>query len=224
MVFNPTAFGLTLARWLGPRLSPGTQVCELGLGSGVLSILAGMRRAQVTGLDYNPHAVELTRANWQANGLDGAAGDFRHSNLFEGLGEADEARFDMVWSNPPVLPRLPGQLCPIEDRDGYEVAGADGRLVLDAVLGEAQKYLVPGGRVLTIATSLQGWEQTEARLKEWSTWTLLEEVDLALTDECGPECVAWWLEHTAEGETPRVFKRDGVWRHKVWFLEAIKSS
>ena len=43
MVFNPTRFGLNLAPLLADRVSPGATVCEIGIGSGVLCILAGMR-------------------------------------------------------------------------------------------------------------------------------------------------------------------------------------
>ena len=46
------------------------------------------------------------------------------------------------------------------------------------------------------------FDQTEALLEQWASWTLLEEVDLALTDECGPEYVAWWQAQTAEGGAP----------------------
>ena len=108
-------------------------------------------------------------------------------------------------------------------RDDFEVAGEGGRLVLDAVLTQAPAFLKPGGRILTIATSLQGQRETEALLNEhFPTWSYVEHLELALTDECGPPYIAWWLAQTEADGQRRVFQHDGdaTWWHDVWVLSA----
>ena len=52
-----------------PRLKPGLRVCDLGCGTGFLSILLLQRQREltVTGLDIQPEAVRLARlaaAGW----------------------------------------------------------------------------------------------------------------------------------------------------------------
>ena len=57
-------------------------------------------------------------------------------------------------------------------------------------------------------------------LNDVERFEIIKELELEVTDECGPDYIQWWLEQgTKEGEE-RVYKRDGKWLHKVWFLEA----
>ena len=221
MVFNPTRFGLNLAPLLAERIEPETNVCEIGIGSGVLCILAGLLGARVTGLDINPQAVHMTRRNWARNQLPQQNGRFMQSKVFGALSESDRESFDLVWSNPPLLPQLDSADQQIRDRDGYEIAGDQGRRVLDGVLDGAQPWLKPGGRVVTIATSVQGWAATGALLaNRWSQHEIIRELELELTSECGPAYINWWQSEQAKDGEERIYKRDGKWLHKVWFLEA----
>ena len=221
MVFNPTRFGLNLAPLIAERIKPGTKVCEIGIGGGVLCILGGLLGANVTGLDINAQAVHMTRRNWARNDLPEGNGRFMQSQVFGALDATEAASFDLVWSNPPLLPQLDFVDQTIRDREGYEVAGEHGRQVLDGVLAPAQPWLRPGGRAVTIATSVQGWAATEELLKTaWSGYEIIRELELELTDECGPEYIKWWQSQDALDGQERVYQRDGKWLHKVWFLEA----
>ena len=58
-VFFPTDFGRNMGLLLREKLSSGERVCELGLGTGVLAVLAGLKGARVVGLDKNPSACLL---------------------------------------------------------------------------------------------------------------------------------------------------------------------
>lgn len=219
-VWSPTSFARSFAAHLAPRIQSGAAVLELGLGGGVLSILAGDRGADVTGLDINADAVRVTTENWAAHGLVVRADRFRQSDRFSSL--RDDERFDLVWSNPPVLPSLP-DVAATGTRDDFEVAGDEGRLVLDAMLEQSGAYLRDGGEILTIATSLQGWRETEARLQaHWASWDVVEHLELALTDECGPPYLAYWQKRTAQDGQRRVWQREGdaTWWHDVWILAA----
>ena len=162
----------------------------------------------------------MARRNWQRNGLPAKGARFHQSSMFSAL-DADSARFDLVWSNPPVLPLVDVIDQTVNDRDGFEVAGVDGRSVLDGMLSQAKGKLSPDGRMLTIATSLQGWRET-ARLLDsfWTSHTILMELELELTDECGPLYVDWWLaQEVLDGEA-RIYRQGHAWFHKVWFIEA----
>lgn len=220
MVFNPTSFGRNLAPLLAARIEPGMSVCEVGIGGGVLCILAGkLGAAHVTGLDINPHAVHMAGRNWARNGLPEERARFLESQVFSGLQGTE--RFDLVWSNPPVLPSIDTLDQTVVDRDGFEVAGDRGRAVLDGMLIGGRSRLKPSGRLVTIATSLQGWNETARLLEsEWGGYEILKTLELELTDECGPPYIDWWLGEEARDGEARIYERDGKWLHKVWFLEA----
>jgi methylase of polypeptide subunit release factors len=223
MVFNPTGFGRNLAPLIADRIRPSSDVCEVGIGSGVLCILAGLIGARVTGLDINPHAVHMARRNWRRNQLADSDARFMCSEVFSALASDPGQRFDLIWSNPPLLPRIDSVDQAINDREGFEVAGEHGRQVLDGVLGQAHKWLKPGGRAITIATSLQGWHDTERLLaRDWQSYQVLREIELELTDECGPPYIDWWLEQQANDGEERIYQQDGKWMHKLWYLEACK--
>lgn len=73
----PTVFGdglhpttATCLRVLSALVSPGTRVLDVGCGSGALSIVAARSGAIVTGIDVDPVAVDATRANASANGVE----------------------------------------------------------------------------------------------------------------------------------------------------------
>jgi methylase of polypeptide subunit release factors len=223
MVFNPTGFGRNLAPLIAAHIHPESAVCEVGIGSGVLCILAGLIGAEVTGLDINPHSVHMARRNWRRNQLPDDKARFLHSKVFSALATDPQQRFDLIWSNPPLLPKIDSIDQAIHDREGFEVAGENGRQVLDGVLGHAHEWLNPGGRAITIATSLQGWRDTEQLLeRNWQSYEVLREIELELTDECGPPYIDWWLKQQANDGEVRIYPQDGKWMHKLWYLEACK--
>lgn len=219
-VWRPTTFAQNFARHLAPLITPDLVALELGLGSGVLSILGAQLGADITGLDINPDAVQVTSQNWEGAGLPEKSDRFRISDRFTALQSHEQ--FDLIWSNPPVLPKLP-EIKATNDRNDFEVAGDHGRLVLDAVLTQSGALLRDGGQILTISTSLQGKAKTEALLDaHWGEWSYLEHLELALTDECGPPYIDWWLARTAEDGQERIYRRHGSWWHSVWIVSASR--
>lgn len=88
-----------------PRLKAGMRVCDLGAGTGLLSMLLLRRQQdlQVTAVEIQTEAARLAKKNIQENGLENRlrfqSGDLR---LREELPPAGS--FDLVVCNPPYFP------------------------------------------------------------------------------------------------------------------------
>jgi len=222
LVWAPTGFAQNMASHLAQIIKPGDQVLEIGLGSGVLAILAAKLGAErVTGLDINPQAIALSQDNWRNNGLEIAKADFRRSDLLQALDSADIGRFDLIFSNPPVLPDIDELTQAQNNRNDFEIAGIDGRKVLDTVLSKSSPYLKPDGHLLTIATSLQGWQGTETMLNTyWHQWDICQMITMELTDECKQPHIDLWQQREREDGQKRVYLQDDRYLHDIWFLRA----
>jgi 16S rRNA (guanine1207-N2)-methyltransferase len=70
---------------------------DLGCGWGPLALALGLLspKATVLALDVNERAVDLTRRNAAALGLQGVC-----ASTADGI--PDAVRFDLIWSNPPI--------------------------------------------------------------------------------------------------------------------------
>ena len=90
----------------GPAVPVGaTNLLDLGCGYGPIAVALARRApsATVWALDVNARAVELTRANAQALGLENLRALVVPDDPAAGVeGLPDDVRFDAVWSNPPI--------------------------------------------------------------------------------------------------------------------------
>lgn len=97
-VFPLGADTIDLANFL--TLPKGGQVCDLGCGSGALGLLMLQREPtlQMTAVDIDPVAVELTQKNYHVNGIQGQV-------LCENFGQSNLPvnYFDFMVSNPPYF-------------------------------------------------------------------------------------------------------------------------
>ena len=95
--------GDSLALGKFTQVRRGEQVCDLGCGSGVLSLLLLSREPSltVTGLELDESAAALAEENYRANALPGQVvlGDLRRVRELFLAGS-----FDLVVSNPPYFP------------------------------------------------------------------------------------------------------------------------
>lgn len=88
-----------------PRLRPGLRVCDLGCGTGLLSLLLLQRQARlrVTGIELQPEAAALAARAAAENGLDAQftvlPGDLRRVRTLLPAGGQD-----LVVCNPPYYP------------------------------------------------------------------------------------------------------------------------
>lgn len=117
---------------------------DLGCGWGAIALTLALRSpgATVWALDVNERALELTRRNAAALGLDGV-----RATTADGI--PDDVRFDLIWSNPPI--RV-------------------GKAVLHALLRTWLPRLSPTGVAHLVvqrnlgSDSLQRWVETELEM------------------------------------------------------------
>ncbi len=137
-------------------VTPGERFLEVGCGTGYISISMALRGAVVAGVDINPLAVALSRENAERCGIEGA--DFFESDLFSAV----TGTVDVIAFNPPYLPS--------EDimATGYDACwdgGPTGREVAQAFIAQCAQYLVPGGRVYLLQSSLCNPEKSQEELE-----------------------------------------------------------
>jgi SAM-dependent methyltransferase len=158
-------FGLDtalLARFLARAGLSGTRALDLCTGSGAHALLLAHAFQTVVGVDLNPRAIALSRANAALNSIDNAT--FAESDLYAGV----QGRFDLVVSNPPFV-AMP------EEARAWNMVGHGGMLGidltlsilegLDGCLGErGQAFIHTQGP--TIAGRCRLVEETRARLRE----------------------------------------------------------
>ena len=221
-VWMPATFSYRLGHLLVDYLKPGMRVLELGVGSGVLSIIAGLNGCQVVGLDISPEAIALTRHNWQLNGLDEAQADFRVSDLFSSLRSEEQGSFDFIWSNTSTLPGIPTKPRHHADYEAYGFAGLDGRIVLDAMIQSA-KWLRSGGYMITWATSRQNWAQTQQLMKAyWERSRVIASDEIPLSEYYKPFIEVWRTQEKNDG-VPRIFQKGDQWYERAYIIEGEKS-
>ncbi|MFI2644085.1 HemK2/MTQ2 family protein methyltransferase [Streptomyces sp. NPDC018610] len=130
-------------------LRPGSQVLDVGTGSGALALAAARRGAEVTAVDVSWRAVWTARLNARLARLPVRA---HHGNLF---GPVRGRSFDVILANPPYVP-APGARHAPRGRSRAWDAGSDGRVVLDRICREAPGLLRPGGVLLVVHSALSG--------------------------------------------------------------------
>lgn len=90
---------------------------DLGCGAGVLTVLLLQKlpEARAVGIEIQPEAAALCRANLAANGL-AARAEIRTGDLRERAVLPEAGTFDLVVANPPYFPEGSGYPAPDEKR------------------------------------------------------------------------------------------------------------
>jgi len=185
------------------------RVLDFGTGSGIVGIVCGLMGAtSVTLSDYSAIAAQVAAANARQNGLMNVVGV--QSDRFQ---QIPPTGYDLIISNPPVQPWLFTDLKQPDNRAqvaAWNEAGADGRLVLDALLTTARQFLVPGGRLITSSSSRHGHRQTRQLLEtHWShCWRQIYAAEHAiLPDYHGPYIKIWQHLQALDGDL-RIYQMD----------------
>ncbi|WP_037909261.1 HemK2/MTQ2 family protein methyltransferase [Actinacidiphila yeochonensis] len=140
-------------------IGAGSEVLDLGTGSGALAVCAARLGARVTAVDVSHRAVLCARLNAVLSRQRVAV---RRRDL---AAAGPAGRYDLVVSNPPYLP---GPL-PAPGRHGRARAwdgGPDGRALVDRACRSAATALRPGGVLLMVHSGMCGARATLARLAE----------------------------------------------------------
>ena len=129
-------------------LPRGATVCELGVGSGAISLALASERPDLTvvGTELSPDALKWAELNLKRFALPNVT--FLRGNLFEPVAGRT---FDLVAANLPYIPEGDRDKLPPNVRD-YEpaealFAGADGLDVIARALEQAPAFLKPSGRI-----------------------------------------------------------------------------
>ena len=130
-------------------LPHGAAVCELGAGSGAISLALASERPDLTvvGIELSRDALKWAELNLKKAALPNVT--FLHGDLF---GPVAGRRFDLVAANLPYIPEGDRGKLPPNVRD-YEpdealFGGADGLDVIARALEQSPSFLNPGGRIL----------------------------------------------------------------------------
>ncbi len=142
-VFSPMFEQVYVARTL--PLEATDTVLEIGVGSGVLSIMAAGTARRVTAVDLHARALAFAAFNRDLNGLTDRI-DLRQGSLFDPLDAG--AQFDVVLTNPPFEPVPPGATY-----FHHSAGGADGLEVVRAILANVDGHLLAGGRFAIVTWS-----------------------------------------------------------------------
>ncbi|MFF1411263.1 HemK2/MTQ2 family protein methyltransferase [Streptomyces sp. NPDC058289] len=157
-VYRPQGDTHLLAAALAQEdLGPGTDVLEIGTGTGALALHAARRGAAVTAVDVSWPAVVTARLNALRHHLPLHVlhGDFA---------KRTEGRcFDLVMTNPPYVPAPATSLPSYGPHRAWD-AGPDGRMVIDRVCDTAPALLRPGGVLLMVHSGMCGQKATVKRL------------------------------------------------------------
>lgn len=100
-VFNPKRLrtGEFFAAQLASAISPGSEVLDMGTGSGVCAVFAARHASRVVAVDINAAAVRCAAVNALLNDAERQI-EARHGDLFEPVAAE---RFDFILFNPPFV-------------------------------------------------------------------------------------------------------------------------
>jgi len=129
-------------------LPHGASVCELGVGSGAISLALASERSDLTviGTEISQDALKWARLNLKKLALSNVT--FLHGDLF---GPVAGRTFDLIAANLPYIPESDRVNLPPNVRD-YEppealFGGVDGLDFIARALEQSPAFLNPGGRI-----------------------------------------------------------------------------
>ena len=135
MIYEPAEDSYLLQKFV-KKLVKG-KVLDMGTGSGIQALSV---KGDVLAVDINAEAVKVCKDK----GL-----NCIESDLFENV----KGKFDWIIFNPPYLPEDEREP---EDSKLATTGGKKGDELLKRFLSEAKDYLLPGGKVLVLISSLTG--------------------------------------------------------------------
>ena len=132
---------------------------DLCTGSGIHALLASRHAGRALAVDVSPRAVAFTRFNAWLNGIDNV--EAAEGDLFAPVSE--ERKFALITANPPYNPEVS-----VPAGTDYASGGESGEEILERIVTEAPRRLVPGGyaQVITLLCHRRN-EPADVRLERW---------------------------------------------------------
>ena len=134
-------------------------VLDLCTGTGALALVAASCGASATAIDISRRAVLNVRLNALLNR---ERVRVLRGDLFEPVAGTE---FDVIVTNPPYVP-APDERLPDRGLERAWQAGLDGRVLIDRICASVADHLAPGGAVLIVQSTINGEEETCARLSD----------------------------------------------------------
>jgi release factor glutamine methyltransferase len=137
----------------GPLEQGALKICEIGTGCGNLCIALAkhLPQAQIVSMDISSSALSVANQNLRGHPDCSERIRFIQGDLLEAL-HPERAKFHLIVSNPPYVPAESWRDLPPEVRDHEpRIAlngGRRGTEILDRILTDAAKYLLPGGTLV----------------------------------------------------------------------------
>jgi len=159
-VYPPSEDSILLIRSFD--VAKGERILEIGCGSGIVSMHCALNGANVTCGDINRKAVALTKMNMKMNSL---TADVFETDLYSNV----SGRFDTIIFNLPYLP--------VEEKGDLALAwsgGKDGLGPLPRFIEEANRFLLPKGRLIVVVSSLMDRDALRNALHDHNVKVLSE--------------------------------------------------
>ena len=139
----------------------GAEVLDMGVGCGLLGVLAAQKASVVLAVDINPHAIRCAKMNSALNNVRGKMA-FLQADLFNALSK--NASFDLILFNAPYLPSEDSEAASWIGRSW--AGGASGRQVIDVFISQVHVHLKVNGRVLLMQSTLADVKETLHKFEE----------------------------------------------------------
>ena len=129
------------------KMSDNPRFCEIGVGSGCISIsiLHEVATASAVGADISAKALKIAKINAERHQVLGRF-ELKISDVFDNL--TDE-KFDLIVSNPPYIPRKDIENLQPEVRDFEPLNaltdGKNGLSIIEKIITDAPNFLKPNG-------------------------------------------------------------------------------
>ncbi len=129
-------------------IEPNDIVLDVGCGAGLATLIAASKARRVVSVDISHLAVRNTILNLRRNNL-GSNVSVIQSDLFRCL--SNSTKFSMIMFNPPYLPEDDMRT----EMDHALVGGKDGSELTEQFVKEASSFLVEGGRLYVVVSTLE---------------------------------------------------------------------